>query len=309
MANPKATVSRPIRIIEAPSNLGLKPPAIGREPGTRRAPDALKRVGLHKALKPSRIERVDAPAYTPDDARTINVRNMPALARYGRRLADAVEAALSANEFPVVLGGDCSILLGSMLALRRRGQPGLLFLDGHTDFYLPEQSASGGGAGMDLAFVTGWGPDALTDMDGLKPYVRAEHAAMIGDRDTHKRPAADIPAAANSGMHYYDLAAVRRLGVERTMAEALSGIARDGVREIWLHLDVDVLDDAIMPAVDSRQPDGFTWEEMIAALRVALASGQLAGLQVTIFDPDLDPDGTIARNLSDALVQALRGEG
>ncbi len=142
-----------------------------------------------------RVVHVEAPAYAADENRAINVRNVAAIANYSRGLADAVGGCLSRGEFPLVLGGDCSILLGNMLGLRRRGDPALIYIDGHTDFYLPEQSTSGGAAGMDLAFVTGWGPEALTNIEGLMPYVREERVAALGNRDFDRPPPASIPYA------------------------------------------------------------------------------------------------------------------
>ncbi|MFF8393235.1 arginase family protein [Streptomyces sp. NPDC016172] len=75
----------------------------------------------------------------------------------------------------------------------------------------------------------------------------------------------------------------------------------------WIHLDVDVLDDAIMPAVDYRQPDGLTWQELETVLRTALSGGGAVGLTVAIFNPRLDPDGSIARNLGDCLAFDSQG--
>ena len=79
---------------------------------------------------------------------------------------------LAAGEFPLVLGGDCSILLGAMLALKRRGRFGLLFIDGHADFYQPAANPNGEAASMDFAFATGYGPALLTDLEHRGPLVR-----------------------------------------------------------------------------------------------------------------------------------------
>jgi arginase len=297
---------KPIAIVEAPSNLGLKPPSPGREPGTARAPDALRRAGFHDLISASRIVRIEAPAYSADENRAINVRNMAAIADYSRRLADAVGGCLSRGEFPLVLGGDCSILVGNMLGLRRRGEPALIYIDGHTDFYLPEQSASGGAAGMDLAFVTGWGPDALTNIEGYIPYVREERVAALGNRDFDRPPPATIPRASASRMHYRDLAGLRDAGMAQAAKEALAAIHDAIPRDVFLHVDVDVLDSTIMPAVDSPQADGLRYDELTALLKSLLASELVSGMEVTIFDPDLDADGHLARELVTVLADSLR---
>jgi arginase len=297
---------KPITIVEAPSNLGLKPPSPGREPGTARAPAALRRAGLHELVSPARVVRVDAPAYAADENRAINVRNVGTIADYSRKLADAVGGCLARGEFPLVLGGDCSILLGNMLGLRRRGDPALLYIDGHTDFYLPEQSTSGGAAGMDLAFVTGWGPDALTNIEGLMPYVREERVAALGNRDFDRLPPAPIPSAPASRMHYRHLAALREAGMAQAAKEALAAVHDGKPRDMFLHVDVDVLDSTIMPAVDSPQANGLRYDELTALLKAIIASGLVSGMEVTIFDPDLDPDGRLARELATVLADSLR---
>ena len=89
---------------------------------------------------------------------------------------------LSRGAFPVVLGGDCSILLGSLLALRRRGRYGLLFLDGHADFAHPSVTRLGEAASMDLALATGRGPRVVADIEHRGPLVRDDDVALLGYR-------------------------------------------------------------------------------------------------------------------------------
>jgi arginase len=296
---------REIALIEAPGNLGLKPPAPGREPGTRGAPDALRQAGLQAALRPATLTRVEPAPYDPDADNAGTVRNVMSIADYSVRLADAVAGARSAGRLPLLIGGDCSILLGAMLGLRRLGDYGLLFIDGHTDFYLPEQSSTGGAAGLDLALVTGWGPRALTDLEGLRPYVRPEHVVAIGNRDHAPRPRAAIPAAADALGAYIDLASARagQIGEAARRGFAAAGFAAlDGV---FVHCDVDVLDGTVMPAVDSPQPSGLSYGELAELLAAARASGKLAGIELTIFDPDLDPDGAIAETLVREFARAV----
>lgn len=107
-------------IIEAPSILGLKPT------GVETLPDTLLANGLAERLNARRAARVEAPPYRADRDPVTLTLNDRAISHYSIRLADAIGAVLDNGEFPVVLGGDCSILLGSMLALRRRGHYGLL---------------------------------------------------------------------------------------------------------------------------------------------------------------------------------------
>jgi arginase len=285
-------------IIEAPSPLGLWPS------GVERTPEVLLQMGLALALDARHEGRIEPPEYNPVRDPATHLLNPHGLAEYSPRLADAVGAVIDKGEFPVVLGGDCSILLGCMLALKRRGRYGLLFLDGHADFYQPEASPTGEGADMDLGLVSGRGPDVVVNLEGRKPYVRDEDIVVFAQRDAamaHKHGSRDVRA---TSMTVMDLSDVRKAGVKVAAAEAMRLAA--GEREgFWIHLDVDVLDDAIMPAVDYRMTDGLDFEELIAVLHEAIGSRLAVGLDITIFNPNLDPNRILARNLVAALVQGL----
>ena len=242
--------------------------------------------------------RVTPPRYDPDETRATNIRNIQSISIYSRMLAAEIGASVQSDGFPLVIGGDCSIVLGAGLALKRLGAYGLIFIDGHTDFFLPEQSATGGAAGMDLALVTGWGPQSLTNIDGMKPYFDPNNVWLVGNRDFEQRPSGAIPTAESSGMDYWDLTRLRRTGLTISVSERSSALARRPINGFWIHLDVDALDDAIMPAVDSRQPDGLSWQEIRQIIVGALATGRAVGMEITIFDPDLDLNGSIARELA-----------
>ncbi|HLV35756.1 MAG TPA: arginase family protein [Spirillospora sp.] len=284
-------LQKPIVLIDAPSNLGLMPPQPGRVPGVYQMPDALRAAGILQASGAQDGGRVDAPAYVPDIDPAIRVRNPASIRDYTLELAQAVEPIIQAGQFPLVLGGDCSILLGDMLALRRIGRYGLFFLDGHADFLTPQTSRTGGAAGMDLALVTGRGPEILTTLEGYKPLVQDADVVLFGNRDNPSSYDITLPEA----MHTCDLWQMREAGVEAAINAALEHFRARNLDGFWIHFDVDALDNAIMPAVDSPQPDGVTYAEMRIILRTLLASGMVAGMEITIFDPDLDPDGHIAR--------------
>jgi arginase len=84
-------------------------------------------------------------------------------------------------------------------------------------------------------------------------------------------------------------------------------LTRDGGPEdgFWVHLDADVLDETIMQAVDDPRPDGLAWDELLSALSIAIRSGRAAGLQVAIYNPDIDADGSNGRGLAATLREAL----
>src|SRR4029450_10835686 len=173
---------RKVVLLDAPSNLGLRPPVPGTIPGCYKLAGAFRDQQLLERLTASEGGVVVPPRYDRGDWKPGDgVFNSHAIANYSRRLADRPYGRLPTGEFPVVLGGDCSILLGSMLALRRMGRYGLAFMDGHSDFRHVGNSAGVGAAGgEDLALVTGRGQPDITDMDGLNPYVRDEDVSVVG---------------------------------------------------------------------------------------------------------------------------------
>jgi arginase len=102
-----------------------------------------------------------------------------------------------------------------------------------------------------------------------------------------------------------DAAAVAERGIEVAARDALARLSRPELAGFWIHLDCDVVDDALMPAVDYRLPGGLTWDELRTLLRAAADTGRVVGLEVAIFNPTLDPDGSIARALVACLVGGL----
>nr|WP_287394786.1 arginase family protein [Mesorhizobium sp.] len=126
--------TRPYAILEAPSALGLATDGVEGLPGR------LLELGLAERIHARRAGRLAVPTKDPKPDPATLTLNANAIAAWSPKLADAVEEVLDAGEFPVVLGGDCTILLGPMLALRRRGRYGLCFIDGHADFFQPRPS-------------------------------------------------------------------------------------------------------------------------------------------------------------------------
>ena len=285
-------------IIEAPSILGLKPTGVDRLARTLLEHHLADRVNARYA------GRVEPPRYSPDRDSETGTLNARAIAAWSPHLADAIEHALDRGEFPLILGGDCSILLGAMLALKRRGRFGLLFIDGHADFYQPEANPNGEAASMELALAAGYGPALLANLEGRGPLVRSEDTVAFGFRDAEEqRQYGSQPLPAD--LLALDLTTVRRMGVEHAARVALERVARPEIDGFFIHLDADSLDDSLMPAVDYRLPGGFSWNDLTSILKMALASGRAAGLEVTIYNPSLDEDGSAGRQLTDFLITTL----
>jgi arginase len=290
-------------VLEAPSALGHVP----EHRGVERAPSVLLNAGLADGLRARHAGRVEAAGYEAARDPATQIMNPEPLNRYSRVLAGAVGAVLDAEEFPVVLGGDCSILLGTTLALRRRGRYGVLYIDGDADFYQPEASPLRGAASAsDLAFATGRGPDVVADVEGRGPLVRDEDVCVFACRDAADRERLGCQPLPET-MLVIDRDQVRRLGAGEAARRAAEYLARDGgpADGFWIHVDADVFDESIMQSVDDPRPDGLGWDDAIEALRTAIGSGHAVGLQVAIYNPDIDADGSNGRGLAATIRSAL----
>jgi arginase len=106
----------------------------------------------------------------------------------------------------------------------------------------------------------------------------------------------------------WDLPRLRELGFAGAAGRAAEKLGAKGVEGFWVHLDADVLDDALMPAVDSRQPGGVDYAELVELLGPLLRSGLAVGIEITIFDPELDPTGEIAEAFTATVVEAFSGK-
>jgi arginase len=280
------------QLIEAPSILGLKPT------GVELLPYALQRNGFLAQTSATPIAvPIDVTEFRAERVSPSDVRNATALARYTRRLAAVLEPVLARGQFPIVVGGDCSILLGCVLALRKQGRYGLAHVDAHADFYQPEAERNGEAASMDLALATGHGPSGLTDLDGLKPYVREEDAVQLGQRDADEAAEAGSQRIQDTRITCFDLATIRAEGITRIAERAVSHLERPARDGFWIHFDTDVLADELLPAVDYRLPGGLTFEEAADLLQVLVHVPKAVGLTITIFNPKLDPDGELTRHL------------
>ena len=199
-----------------------------------------------------------------------------------------------------ILGGDCSLLIGAGLALRPAGRFGLAHLDGHTDFRHPGNStACASLAGEDLAAAIGRHWPAIADIDGLGPYFHPSDVVHAGCRDDDEE-LEEVSRAVSLTLRAAEIIRDGGVSAAERIRERLDRTGLDGY---WVHLDVDILDPAIMPAVDSPDPGGLDADHLVDLL--AGLAPRAVGAQVTVFDPDLDPDGRYAHLLTDVLTQGL----
>ncbi|WP_348774139.1 arginase family protein [Micromonospora sp. WMMD1155] len=297
---------RRIAVLDAPTNLGLRPPTPTSVPGCAKAPGALRDHDLLARLRARDAGCVTPPRYDPGDWRPGDgVCHAREIADYSLALAERIGSIIDRGEFPVVLGGDCSVLLGSALAMHRLGEAvggriGLVFVDGHSDFRHPgNASYVGAAAGEDLALVTGRGQADLAALEGRRPYFRDIDVVVLGIRaqDEYRL---DLQAA---GITTRPVPALRAEGAARTAQWAHEQLA--DCAGYWVHIDVDVLDPAVMPAVDAPDPGGIAFAELEILLAGLVDTPHCLGVELTVFDPDYDPDGSYAAEIVNTVVAGL----
>ncbi|MCH5585748.1 arginase family protein [Shimazuella sp. AN120528] len=227
------------------------------------------------------------------------------IASFSIELADAVEKVLNNKAFPLVLGGDCSVLVGSALALARKGKFGMIHLDGHPDYYHKGNKEYAVVGGMSLATITGKGTDILTNLENRRPYVQSKHVLTLGYRESDPKQNIILEATMD-GVSCWSAEGVLRDGLEKTAKKLIDLINSEDVEGYWLHLDADVLDASIMPSVDCPEPNGLQFSELEMLLKTMLETEKIIGMNVTILDPDLDPMKEVTKSFSNVLIGALK---
>lgn len=293
---------RKFAIIEAPSVLGH----MATHLGVARMPDVLLAAGLDKRIHARRAGRFETPPWKEERDPETQIMNPKAINEYSITLADAFDKVLDNKEFPVVLGGDCSILLGTTLSLKRRGRYGVLYIDGHPDMYPPEHSTIlGAASASDVGYATGRGPDIVTNIEGRKPLLRDDDIVIFGYGDGSVQTRNRTPQLP-ADMLAFNSDEVRILGVELAAEEAVAHLTRLGGPEGFLiHIDADVLNRDIMWSCDAPHPDGLSWDELSTVLRVAMSSPKALGIQLTIYNPDMDPGELSGRGFAATVGKAL----
>ena len=289
-----------IGIIGVPTN------SAGTTDGVARAPQALREAGLINAL----ARHCDVKDYgdvsfvAPSPERgSSGIIAESSLVSMIHAVQLVVALSLKEERLPVVMGGDRPILLGCLAAARSlatANRPGLLFVDGHEDAYLPRQSSTGEAADMELGLAIGRvTPGISQELVDLLPLVDPADVSLLGVRDKAILQAEGVPSIASEFLSYNDATLI--VGdIEQLTRDALQHV-RLHTNRWWLHIDLDVLSTEALPAVDYLQPGGLGWSQLTTLTTTALSTPGLAGIDVTIYNPDLDPGRVYAGRIIDYL--------
>lgn len=259
-------------------------------------PAALRTAGLEQRL--GARDAGDLPLAFNDPQRdpVTGLTGFHRLCATSSAIRTAVGNLMAKGERLLIVGGDCSLLIGVWAAIKDNfGRVGLAFVDGHLDFYDGRSSPTGDASDMELAILTRHGPIGLTDMAGPPPLIAPSDVVVLGYRDGDQAASygAPDPTIVAPEMKLYDVQTVRSDGPTRLGAE-ITALFTNSPGRFWLHLDLDVLDQAVMPAVDYLMPGGLDWDELAELIRPLTTSPALIGMDVTILNPRLDPNGEYA---------------
>jgi arginase len=278
--------------------IGVPANSSGTVDGVARAPAALRQRGLAAALARQRgfTDGGDLALPVPVPVRgPSGLLAEDALVAMIGQVALAVGAARRRGQFPLLLGGDCPVILGALAGVQAEAdRAGLLFVDGHEDAWPPRASPTGEAADCELGLALGLSGTGLSpQLRAVLPRIDPADVAAVGPRDTAELAAAGV--ASLDGQ----LGALIR---PAELTAARSTAALDGLPPTWwLHTDLDVLATAELAAVDYPQPGGLTWDQLAGLTATALAADGCVGWSVCIYNPDLDP----GREGADAIVSYI----
>ncbi|MGH8125344.1 MAG: arginase [Rhodanobacteraceae bacterium] len=300
-----ASKAKPVSLIGAPTDIGAG------SRGASMGPEALRVAGLPQALAARGVEVVDrgnlAGPLNPWQPPRDGYRHFDEVLAWDRAVLDAELAELEAGRFPVLLGGDHCLAIGSISAVvrycRGRGRKlRVLWLDAHSDFNTAEITPSGNIHGMPVACLCGYGPRELTGLSGETPALTADAVRQIGIRSVDPNEKRLVHEA---GLEIFDMRYIDEVGMRRVMNEALAGL--DGNTHLHVSFDVDFLDPSIAPAVGTTVPGGPSYREAQLCMEMIADTGLAASLDIMELNPALDEHNRTAELVVD-LVESLFGK-
>jgi arginase len=296
-----------IHLLGVPMDLGS-----GRR-GVDMGPSAIRIAGL--------AERLGELGHRVADQGDLDIKNMEELkvgdvrarylaeiARASRLVCNKVERIVSKGRFPLVLGGDHSISVGTVSGIasvaRREGtRVGLLWVDAHGDINTPETSPSGNIHGMPVAALLGEGPPELSSIGGEGPKVDPRNVAMVAIRSLDEGEKVRLK---RHGVEVHTMSEVDRKGIEQVMEQALARVT-DGTSRVHVSFDLDAVDPTVAPGVGTPVKGGLDYREAHLLMELLSDSGVMTSLEVVEANPILDDRNTSA-TFAVELVQSAFGK-
>ncbi|MEZ4417384.1 MAG: arginase [Gemmatimonadota bacterium] len=299
------TSPREIGIISVPMDLGA-----GRR-GVDMGPSAMRIAGLQESLESlghtvREAGRVEVPGQElarPGDAKAKYLEEITAVCSRTREL---VASVLERGQFPLILGGDHSLSIGSVAGVanhyRSRGQSiGLIWFDAHADMNTPASTPSGNIHGMALSVLLGDGPEALTRLAGGHASVLAEHTSIVGARDLDRTEAEIVRT---SGVRVFTMSEIDDRGMGACCEEAIAR-ASTGTAGFHLSFDLDAIDPIVAPGVGTPVRGGITYREAHLMCEKAARTGCLLSMDLVELNPVLDSENRTAHLAVGLIASAL----
>jgi len=297
---------KPIRIVNVPLDLGAS------RRGTDAGPSAFRVAGLKKAILSlgySDVRETDVaiPSMETVPPGESSARYKDEILAACTQLAQHTRDALDAGEWPLVIGGDHSIAMGTVSGVsthlsRTDSKLGVIWFDAHGDMNLPETSPSGNVHGMPLAHLLGYGDPQLSGILGMHPAIDAQHVVLIGLRDIDRDERDFIHA---SGVTAFTMREIDQLGMSRVAAEALE-IVNNGTAGFHVSFDLDGCDPEVIPGTGTVVPGGVSFREAHLLLEECAANGRMTSMEVVELNPFLD-HANISAERAVTLVQSALG--
>jgi len=264
--------------------------------GTELSPAAVRAAGLGRL---GWADAGDLDVRIPDHARdaATGLVGLDGVLSTTSAVRAATAEHLRRGDRPFLLGGCCTVLAGALAGARDTlGPMGLVYVDGHLDFYDGLTSPTGEAADMPIAVVFGDGPAPWVERVAPVPVAPPSAVAILGYHDADELTDLADALARNraTGLFDADVTRIRRVGPAVTATAALAHVRRASTR-LWLHVDLDVLDQAVFPATDYLMSGGLDWNELVELLAPIAAADDLVGWSLSCYNPEKDPDGADGR--------------
>lgn len=278
-----------IRLIDVPMDLGA-----GRR-GVDMGPSALRLAGIKEKIGRMGFQveddQDDIFVPIPEHGRMSDpkLKFLEEIQTACEHLAKRVELAKTEGVFPIVMGGDHSIAIGTIAGLaafyRKQGKRlGVVWIDAHADMNTPETSPTGNIHGMPLAVNVGLGDKALTSLHGDFRKVDPRNVALIGIRDLDEDEKKNVRSM---GIHAYTMADIDRMGIYQVIHEAIS-ILKEQVDVLHISFDVDGMDPAVAPGVGTPVMGGLRYRETHLIMETLAETGLVGSMEITEINPILD---------------------
>jgi arginase len=293
-----------IAVIGAPEDLGQK------HRGVDMGPSAIRIAGLLLRLRELGYQVVDAGDVTSSARHTVDpgdekLRFVEEVIHDCEAIAMVVEKAVRAGHFPLVLGGDHSVAMGSTGGTARVDpRQGLLWIDAHADFNTPETTPSGNIHGMPVAHILGHGDERLVGIAGVTPKALEENTVLIGLRSVDRLEAETVRA---SRAKFYTMRDVDLRGVPNIMEEAIAVLTGNGVERVHLSFDADAVDPRHAPGTGTPVRGGFSYRESHLIMEILAEADIITSADFTEVNPVLD-DRNMTAELVVELICSLAGK-